>query len=86
MTETNAAPMAGPQLFPRAIGEYDELGYPLLNHECPACSALALIINEWNAVECLTCTWREFGPDSPRADYGKYPDEKRVTPESSEEE
>lgn len=57
----------GPQLFPRVIGDHDELGYPLLNHECPACEALALIINEWDAIECLTCSWREFEPDSPRA-------------------
>ena len=57
----------GPALFPRVIGEYDELGYPLLNHDCPFCGATALIINEWDAVEYLTCSWREFGPDSPRA-------------------
>ena len=59
----------GPQLFPRVIAERDELGYPLLAHECPACCAMALILNEWDAVECLTCSWREFGPDSPRATY-----------------
>jgi hypothetical protein len=58
----------GPELLPRPVcGEYDELGYPLLDLPCPVCSAMALIINEWDAVECLTCAWREFGPDSPRA-------------------
>ena len=61
--------MIGPQLFPRVWSERDELGYPLLNHECPFCDALALIINEWDAVECLTCSWREFEVDSPRAEY-----------------
>ena len=57
----------GPRLFPRLVADRDELGYPLLAHSCPFCDAMALIINEWNAVECLTCSWREFGPDSPRA-------------------
>ena len=61
--------MDRPALFPRIWSERDELGYPLLNHDCPFCSALALIINEWDAVECLTCSWREFGPDSPRATF-----------------
>lgn len=59
----------GPQLFPRVIATYDELGYPLLADDCPFCAAMALIINEWDAVECLTCSWREFGPDSPRATF-----------------
>lgn len=59
--------LIGPQLFPRVIADHDELGYPLLAHDCPFCGATALIISEWNAVECLTCSWREFGPDSPRA-------------------
>lgn len=57
----------GPELFPRVVIDRDELGYPLLAHDCPTCGALALIINEWDAVECLSCSWREFGPDSPRA-------------------
>ena len=61
--------LIGPRLFPRVIGEYDELGYPLLNHDCPFCGALALIINEWDAVECLTCSWREFEPDGLRAGF-----------------
>lgn len=63
----------GPQLFPRIVADHDELGYPLLAHDCPFCGAVALIINEWNAIECLTCSWREFGPDGDRADYDKYP-------------
>jgi hypothetical protein len=61
----------GPQPFPRIVGDHDELGYPLLDAPCPQlrCGAMALIINEWDAVECLTCSWREFGPDSPRATF-----------------
>ena len=68
------------ELFPRVIGEFDELGFPLLNHDCPFCDACALIINEWDSIECLSCAWREFGPDSARADYSKWPDEKRAIP------
>jgi hypothetical protein len=66
----HAAAAPGPQLFPRVhTGQRDELGYPLLADSCPVCSAMALIINEWDAAECLTCSWREFGPDSPRATF-----------------
>jgi hypothetical protein len=57
----------GPALFPRVVIDRDEKGFPCLAHDCPFCGATALIVNEWNAVECLTCSWREFGPDSPRA-------------------
>lgn len=76
-TATRQAPLPGPQLFPRVIVDWDEKGFPLLAHECPQpkCGALALILNEWDAIECLTCSWREFGPDSPRADDSKWPDE-----------
>lgn len=60
--------LIGPALLPRTrSGERDELGYPLLDYGCPFCAAMALTINEWDAIECLTCSWREFGPDSPRA-------------------
>ena len=59
--------LIGPRLFPRVIADRDELGYPLLADECPLCDAFALIINEWDAVECLTCSWREFEPDGLRA-------------------
>jgi hypothetical protein len=57
----------GPALFPRVIIGYDEKGFPCLADDCPECTATALIVNEWNAVECLSCSWREFEPDSPRA-------------------
>ena len=70
---TITGPVAGPALFPRAIIGHDEKGFPCLAHDCPGCGATALIVNEWDAVECLTCSWREFGPDSLRADYDKYP-------------
>jgi hypothetical protein len=63
----------------RVIIDYDEQGYPCLADDCPKCGSTALIINEWNAVECLTGDWREFGPDDPRADYDQYPDETRAT-------
>ena len=63
----------------RVIIDYDEQGFPCLADDCPECEATALIVNEWNAIECLTCTWREFGPDDDRADYDKYPDETRAT-------
>lgn len=70
----------GPQLFPRVIGDRDELGYPLLNHECPFCTALALIINEWDAVECLTCSWREFEPGNSRATFRDWENESVLVP------
>lgn len=57
----------GPAPFPRVIIDRDEKGFPCLAHDCPFCDATALIVNEWDAVECLSCSWREFGPDSPRA-------------------
>jgi hypothetical protein len=57
----------------RVIIDYDEKGFPCLADDCPECEATALIVNEWNAVECLTCAWREFGPDDDRADDEKYP-------------
>jgi hypothetical protein len=57
----------------RVIIDYDELGFPCLAEDCPECGATALIVNEWDAGECLTCSWREFGPDDDRADYDKYP-------------
>ena len=62
----------------RVIIDYDEQGFPCLADDCPECGATALIVNEWNAIECLTCTWREFGPDDDRADYDKWPDEAYV--------
>ena len=62
---------------PRHIVGYDEKGFPCLGDDCPRCGATALIINEWDAAECLSCSWREFGPDSSRADYSKWPDESR---------
>lgn len=65
----SAAVVYGPAPFPRSWSERDELGYPLLDDECPSCGALAMIINEWDAPECLTCSWREFGPDSHRATF-----------------
>lgn len=70
------APWPGPvictglwtQTVPRFTGgARDELGYPLLDAECPWCTSRAMIINEWDAAECTACAWREFGPDSPRA-------------------
>lgn len=67
----------------RHIIGYDDLGFPCLGNPCPACSATALIINEWDAIECLTCSWREFGPNSARADFGKWPDESRATADDS---
>jgi hypothetical protein len=60
----------GPQPFPRVpTDDRDELGYPFLDDDCPVCGAAAVIINEWDAAECLTCSWREFGPNSPRATF-----------------
>jgi hypothetical protein len=41
---------------------YDEQGFQCLDEECPECTARALIINEWGAAECLTCSWRNFEP------------------------
>ena len=55
------------QPVPRIVIGHDEKGFPCLADDCPQCSATALIINEWNAVECLSCSWREFEPDDPRA-------------------
>lgn len=65
----------------RYIIDWDEKGFPCLADDCPnpKCGATALIVNEWNAVECLTCAWREFEPDDPRADFSEYPDESRAT-------
>ena len=62
----------------RIIG-YDDKGFPCLGSDCPECGAVALIINEWDATECLSCSWREFGPDDDRADYSNWPDESRAT-------
>jgi hypothetical protein len=43
---------------------YDEKGFACLDEQCPGCKARALIINEEDAAECLTCSWREEGdPD-----------------------
>ena len=72
--------LPAPVPHPRHIIGYDEKGFPCLGDDCPRCAATALIINEWNAAECLSCSWREFGPDSPRADYSKWPDESRAIP------
>jgi hypothetical protein len=44
-----------------AIGR-DEKGFAMLADDCPGCGAAALIINEWDAIECLSCSWREFEP------------------------
>jgi hypothetical protein len=74
-TSTSRSAPVGPQLFPRVIADHDELGYPLLAHDCPFCAAAALIINEWDAVECLTCAWREFEPDGPRATFRDFESE-----------
>ena len=74
---------------PGTIADYDELGFPLLAHECPnpKCGAMALILNEWNAIECLTCSWLSFDQDSPSADYSKWPDETYATdPEWTDQE
>lgn len=64
----------------RHVIDYDDKGFPCLGSDCPECNATALIINEWDAVECLSCSWREFGPDDARADYSKWPDESRAIP------
>jgi hypothetical protein len=40
---------------------------------------MAVILNEWDAAECLTCSWRQFEPDDPTADYSRWPDESRAT-------
>jgi hypothetical protein len=70
---------------PRTIADWDELGFPLLAYGCPdpECGASALILNEWDAIECLTCSWRQFTHDAPSADYGKWPDEDRIPPDES---
>jgi hypothetical protein len=64
----------------RYIIDWDDKGFPCLADDCPdpKCGATALIINEWNAIECLSCSWREFEPDDARADYDKWPDESRA--------
>jgi hypothetical protein len=64
----------------RHVIDWDDKGFPCLADDCPdpKCGATALIINEWNAVECLSCSWREFEPDDARADYDKWPDESRA--------
>ena len=66
---------------PRYIASYDEKGFPLLAHRCPnpECGALALILNEWDAIECLSCSWCQFTHDAPSADCGKWPDEAYAT-------
>jgi len=48
----------------RMINGHDELGFACLADECPTpkCGAAALIINEWDTAECLSCGWRESGP------------------------
>lgn len=61
---------------PRRIADWDEKGFPLLAAECPnpACGASALILNEWDAIECLSCTWCQFTHDAPSADASRWPD------------
>jgi hypothetical protein len=68
---------------PRAIIGWDEKGFPCLAGDCPQCGAAALILNEWDAIECLTCSWQEIEPDDPRADYSKWPDRSRAAPGAS---
>ena len=70
---------------PRTIADWDEKGFPLLASECPnpECGASALILNEWDAIECLSCSWQQFTHDAPSADYSKWPDEDRIPPDES---
>jgi hypothetical protein len=46
----------------RVIAGHDDKGFAMLADDCPGCGATALIINEWDAIECLSCTWRESEP------------------------
>lgn len=66
---------------PRTIADWDEKGFPLLASECPnpECGAYALILNEWDAIECLSCSWQQFTHDAPSADCDKWPDEAYAT-------
>jgi hypothetical protein len=66
---------------PRTIADWDEKGFPLLASECPnpACGASALILNEWDAIVCLSCSWCQFTHDTPSADCSKWPDETYAT-------
>lgn len=58
------APMdVGPvRIVQRLVIDRDEKGFACLEADCPECGATALIVNEWDAAECLSCTWREFEP------------------------
>jgi hypothetical protein len=60
-------PIGNPHPISSAAGEwtligYDELGFACLDEECPKCESRALIINEWDSAECLSCSWRESEP------------------------
>jgi hypothetical protein len=49
----------------RVVTGLDDKGFACLADDCPGCGATALIINEWDAIECLACSWREFEPPAP---------------------
>lgn len=54
------------------LAGYDENGFACLDEKCPACTAQALIINEADTAECLTCAWREAAT-APRPADGRTP-------------